>query len=389
MPVTITDTAWRTRTRKLAERLAKNGVLDDPAWRAAFESVPRHVFVPRFYRQRPDGEWSATTAEDDGWLDAVYSDEPLVTALAEIASGSRVTVSSSSKPALMARMLAALDVHDGMKVLEIGTGTGYNAALLAHRLGGEHVFSVDIGADLVETARERLAELGYAPTLAAVHGAGGWPEHAPYDRIIGTLSVPSVPWAWAEQLRDGGRVLIDVKRGIHAGNLVLLRKHPDRLEGRFLAKWAAFMTIRDADAAPPTVTSMAVEPEDGARSSTRLDPQPWTAAVQWLLATSQLPRQLTFGYLGFIASGPEWATFTGDDGSWCAVRMQMDEHGHREVREGGPVAIWAAFERTYAEWETLDRPGWDRLGLTVTPDGRHRVWLDNPDTAHEWELPTR
>jgi methyltransferase of ATP-grasp peptide maturase system len=387
--VTITDTAWRTRARKLAERLAENGVLDDPAWRAAFESVPRHVFVPRFYRQRPDGEWSETTVEDDGWLDAVYSDEPLVTALAEIASGSRVTVSSSSKPALMARMLAALDVHDGMKVLEIGTGTGYNAALLAHRLGGEHVFSVDIGADLVETARERLAELGYAPTLAAVHGAGGMPEHAPYDRIIGTLSVPSVPWAWAEQLRDGGRVLIDVKRGIHAGNLVLLRKHPDRLEGRFLAKWAAFMTIRDADAAPPTVTSMAVEPEDGARSSTRLDPQPWTAAVQWLLATSQLPRQLTFGYLGFIASGPEWATFTGDDGSWCAVRMQMDEHGHREVREGGPVAIWAAFERTYAEWETLDRPGWDRLGLTVTPDGRHRVWLDNPDTAHEWELPTR
>ena len=150
--MTITDTAWRTRARKLAERLAENGVLDDPAWRAAFESVPRHVFVPRFYRQRPDGEWSETTVEDDGWLDAVYSDEPLVTALAEIASGSRVTVSSSSKPALMARMLAALDVHDGMKVLEIGTGTGYNAALLAHRLGGEHVFSVDIGADLVETA---------------------------------------------------------------------------------------------------------------------------------------------------------------------------------------------------------------------------------------------
>jgi protein-L-isoaspartate O-methyltransferase len=192
--VTTTDAEWRTRARKLAEHLAENGVLDDPAWRSAFESVPRHVFVPRFCRQRPDLEWSQTTAEDDGWLDAVYSDEPLVTALAEIASGSRVTVSSSSKPALMARMLAALDVHDGMKVLEIGTGTGYNAALLVHRLGDEHVFSVDIGADLVVTARERLAELGYAPTLATVHGAGGLPEHAPYDRIIGTLSVPSVPW---------------------------------------------------------------------------------------------------------------------------------------------------------------------------------------------------
>jgi methyltransferase of ATP-grasp peptide maturase system len=386
--VTTTDTAWRTRARQLAEHLVEDGVLGDPAWRAAFESVPRHVFVPRFYRQRPDGGWSETTSEDDGWLDAVYSDEPLVTALAEIESGSRVTVSSSSKPALMARMLAALDVHDGMNVLEIGTGTGYNAALLTHRLGDEHVFSVDIGADLVETARERLAELGYAPTLATTHGAGGLPKHAPYDRIIGTLSVPSVPWAWAEQLADGGLVLIDVKRGPHAGNLVLLRKQPDRLEGRFLAKWAGFMTIRDTDAAPPTVPSVTVQPEDGTRSSTRLDPQPWTAAVPWLLATSRLPRRLAFGYLGFTRSGPEWATFTGDDGSWCAVRMQPDEQGHREVREGGPLAIWAAFEHTYAEWEALDQSGWDRLGLTVTGDGAHRVWLDDPENAHAWTLPT-
>jgi protein-L-isoaspartate O-methyltransferase len=288
----------------------------------------------------------------------------------------------------MARMFAALDVHDGMRVLEIGTGTGYNAALLTHRLGDVNVFSVDIGADLVETARQRLAELGYAPTLAAVHGAGGLPEHAPYDRIIGTLSVPAVPWAWAEQLRDGDRVLIDVKRGLHAGNLVLLHKHPGRLEGRFLAKWAAFMAIRDTDAAPPIMPSVAVQPEDGQRSSTRIDPQPWTAAVPWLLASARLPRQRTFGYRGFTETGPEWATFTGDDGSWCMVRMQPDEQGVREVREGGPGAIWAAFERTYAEWDDLDRPGWDRLGLTVTPDGQHRVWLDNPDSAHEWDLPT-
>jgi hypothetical protein len=69
------------------------------------------------------------------------------------------------------------------------------------------------------------------------------------------------------------------------------------------------------------------------------------------------------------------------------VRMQPDEHGVREVREGGPGAIWAAFERTYGEWEALDRPGWDRLGLTVTPDGQHRVWLDDPDSSHAWDLP--
>ena len=386
--MTTTETEWQARARKLAERLAETGVLNDPAWRAAFESVPRHVFVPRFYRQQPDLEWSEITAEDVGWLDAVYSDEPLVTALAEIASGSRVSVSSSSKPALMARMLAALDVHDGMRVLEIGAGTGYNVALMAHRLGPENVFSVDIGADLVDTARARLAQLGYAPTLATAHGAGGLPEHAAYDRIIATCSVPAVPWAWAEQLADGGLVLVDVKRSLHAGNLVLLRKHPDRLEGQFLPKWAGFMTIRDTDAAPSTGRSVAVQPEDGTRSATRLDPAPWTAPVPWLLAAPRLSQQLTFDYLGFTGKGPEWATFTGDDGSWCAVRMQSDEHGVQEVRQGGASAIWTAFETSYSEWEALGRPGWDRLGLTVTPDGRHRVWLDSPDGVHAWELPT-
>src|SRR5688500_7514681 len=133
--MTGTTVDWQTHAHRLAERLADAGVLDDPALRAAVESVPRHVFVPRFYVQHSGGKWSETTADSDGWLDAVYSDEPLVTALAETAKGSRVTVSSSTKPALMLRMLAALDMHDADRVLEIGTGTGYNAALLAHRLG--------------------------------------------------------------------------------------------------------------------------------------------------------------------------------------------------------------------------------------------------------------
>ncbi|MHA6618898.1 methyltransferase domain-containing protein [Pseudonocardia sp. DLS-67] len=387
--MTISEVEWRTRARGLAQQLADRGVLNDPAWRAAVEAVPRHVFVPRFYRQRPDGEWSETTADDGGWLDAVYENKPLVTAVARTANGARVTVSSSSQPSLMVEMLAVLDVHDGHRVLEIGTGTGYNAGLISHRLGDERVFSVDIGADLVGLARERLAQLGYVPTLAALDGAHGLPEHGPYDRVIATCSVSVVPWAWAEQVRQGGLVLVDVKRGSHAGNLVLLRRESDRLEGRFLPHWAGFMRIRDRDGAPTGGISVATaNPEDGARSFTPLDPTPWTAPIAWLLASARLPGQLGFGYMGFTGGGPEWAVFTGDDGSWCAVRMQPDEDGHHEVREGGSTAVWTAFEATHAEWEALGRPGWDRLGLTVTSDGSHRVWLDSPDGAHAWELPT-
>ncbi|WP_019811771.1 methyltransferase domain-containing protein [Saccharomonospora halophila] len=381
--MTTTVPGWREYARKLAEKIAADGVLTDPAWRNALEHVPRHVFVPRFYEQRPAAGWVETSDDDTGRLEAVYSDAPLVTALDKTGDGNHVTVSSSTKPGLMVRMLEALDVRAGHRVLEIGTGTGYNAGLLAHRLGDGLVYSVDIGAELVRTARERLASLGRTPTLAAVHGAEGLPDAAPFDRIIVTCSVPSVPWAWAEQVREGGLVLVDVKRGVHAGNLVLLRRLEDRLEGRFLPKWAGFMAMRDTDDAPPTPRAGTPELERGTRSTTRLDPYPWTATVPWFLAQTRLPRRVTFGYRG---AGPAWATFAGDDGSWCAVEISPGDGGARKVRQGGPIALWDRFEAVHQQWEELGRPGWDRFGLTVRQDG-HRVWLDDPNGPHRWSLP--
>ena len=129
-------------------------------------------------------------------------------------------------------------------MLEVGTGTGYNAALLSHRIGDQHVFSVDIEPDLVQLARERLARIGYRPTLVTADGADGLPEHAPYDRIVGTCSVPSVPWAWVEQVREGGLILVDLKLAPLAGNLVLLHRDDQRADGRFDPTYASFMAMR-------------------------------------------------------------------------------------------------------------------------------------------------
>lgn len=89
----------------------------------------------------------------------------------------------------MTRMLEALDIHDGHDVLEIGAGTGYNAALLSHWLGDQHVFAVDIEPTLIRLARERLARIGYHPTLASANGANGLPEHAP--TTASSLPAPS------------------------------------------------------------------------------------------------------------------------------------------------------------------------------------------------------
>ena len=377
---------WQSRARQLADRIAADGLLGDTAWRAAVEEIPRHVFVPRFHRQGPDGTWSQTTSADPGWLDAVYDDVPLVTALTTNEAGATAVVSSSTKPGLMLRMLAVLDIHDGDRMLEVGSGTGYNAALLAHRLGDAHVFSVDIDADLVDLARERLASLGYAPKLAATDGAAGLPGHAPYDHIIATCSVSAVPRAWADQLSEDGSVLVDLKRGAHAGNLVHLHRFDDRLEGRFLSRWAAFMTMR-TDATPQETRAgvAAVDLDAGERSATELDPDPWATPVPWFLAASTLPRPTTLGYLGITDAGPEWVVHGDRAGSWCAIRMRPDQHGRREVREHGPVPIWQRFTDAYNQWDQLGRAGWERLGLTVLPDGHHRIWQDDPG-ALGWDL---
>lgn len=149
-------------------------------------------------------------------------------------------------------MLEALDVHDGDRVLEIGTGTGYNAALLCRRLGEAQVFSVDIKADLVASARTRLAGLGYHPTLVHADGALGLPNHAPYDRLIATCSVPTVPWAWIEQTRLGGVILADLKLAVGAGNLVRLVRTEEGAEGRFDPTYAAFMAMRSTACPDPS-----------------------------------------------------------------------------------------------------------------------------------------
>ncbi|OZM71971.1 protein-L-isoaspartate carboxylmethyltransferase [Amycolatopsis antarctica] len=372
---------WRRSARTLAATLTESGTLRDPVLREAVETTPRHVFVPRFHTQRPTGEWAVTDEKSPAWLDEVYRDQPLVTALAD-----GLPVSSSTKPGLMVRMIEALRLEPAHRVLEIGTGTGYNAALLTRMLGDDHVASIDIGTDFVAAARDRLAGLGLAPTLAVADGAGGLPDRAPYDRIIATCSVPAVPWAWAGQVRDGGLVLVDLKPSVSAGNLVVLRRYGDRLEGRFLPRWAGFMAMRDPST-PASVPPVAHGPE-GPRRTTRLPAEVTAELVPWFLAHCRLPRITGIGHSGRDEDRPEWMVLHAADGSWAEVAVRASD-GERAVRQGGPVRLWDHIEAVVDGWHRLGSPGWDRLGLTVTPDGFHRVWLDEPDGKYRWALPPR
>lgn len=233
--------------RELVREIAAGGDLQDPAWRAAFEEVPRHLFVPYFYIGVMGGYERLWCEDPDPdrrrrWLEGAYLDRPLAT---HVRDGE--LVSSASQPSLMAGMLHALDVRDGDSVLEIGAGTGYNAALLAHRLGDERVTTVDLDEDITEAARAHLAAAGYHPVVVTGDGARGCPPRAPFDAVIATCAVASVPPAWLAQCRPGARILAPLSTG-----LIRLRvRDAEHAEGRFLHTSAYFVPLRGGGGGSP------------------------------------------------------------------------------------------------------------------------------------------
>jgi protein-L-isoaspartate O-methyltransferase len=378
-------TDWRVRAGRLVDELTEAGVLSSPRWRRAVAEVPRHLLVPAYYVYTTQGWRAADTTSPDGrqrWLELVYANK----ALFVLPGG----LSSTSMPGLMTRMLEALDVRDGQRVLEIGTGSGYNAALLCHRLGDQQVFSVDLEAELVDLARDRLAAIGYRPTLVARDGIGGLPEHAPYDRVIATCSVPAIPWGWVQQTGVDGLLLADLKLGGTAGNLVLLRRLGDRAEGRFDDRFGSFMPMRHVHG-PPRPAPMRRDRGGATERGTCLDlPRPWEQRVFWFFA--HLDAELDFSGHGQVfdpeTGQPGDAFLASPDGSWCEIGATVDHDRTRRVWQGGPRRLWDEIEVAYQHWSELGRPGWDRFGLTVTEDGGV-VWLDAPGPAAAWAAAIR
>jgi protein-L-isoaspartate(D-aspartate) O-methyltransferase len=237
----LDDLAATARAALVREIDASGAWADDPVWREVFAAVPRHLFVPYYYvgvvggYERRWGESSDPRARER-WMVGAYADMPLATRLRE-----GELLSSSSQPSLMAMMLVTLGVEDGNRVLEIGAGTGYNAALLAHRLGDDDlVTTVDLEPEITEAARQHLAAAGYHPVVVTGDGARGVPERAPFDRIIATCALPSVPHAWLAQCRPGARILAPLGTGLVA----LTVRNAGQAEGRFLHTPAYFVPLR-------------------------------------------------------------------------------------------------------------------------------------------------
>ena len=180
------DEAWNLRTL-LVKELVSQGAISSQSVRQAFEEVPRHLFVPRV---------DIATA---------YSNRPIF-----IRWDAGMPISSSSEPKMMAIMMEQMNLEPGSRVLEIGAGTGYNAAILAHVVGEKgSVVTMDIDQDIVDEAAGNLSKAGYG-NVKVICGDGfeGFPGDQPYDRITVTVGAYDVSPHWVDQLKEGGVMVV-------------------------------------------------------------------------------------------------------------------------------------------------------------------------------------
>jgi protein-L-isoaspartate(D-aspartate) O-methyltransferase len=321
--------------------LKTQGVLTDASVERAFRRIPRHLFVEQYFVADGAGGWTPVAHDplqpSDEDLARIYSDVAVITRVV----GDRGT-SSASQPTLVAQMLHLLDLHPGMRVLEIGAGTGYHAALIASVVGDPgSVTTLDVQADVVEQARRGLARAGLSGvTVLCRDGADGAPEAAPVDRIVATVGLPHVSPAWAEQLAPGGFLLLPLRHA-SANPLVRLTRADgsDDLIGRVVGH-SGFMGVHgsldDQRYYPPAAVALAEDAPSRPAPPALRDGS--SRLGFWFFLGLADPRVRLF----------RWFEFGLDDGGRSA-RVE-------EERLVGDPALVSDIEAHYRAWSDLGAP---------------------------------
>ncbi|MFJ4837107.1 methyltransferase domain-containing protein [Streptomyces sp. NPDC088746] len=343
--------------------LADRGLLS-PRWRQVFDAVPRSRFMPpAIWRQLPDRCEPVT--DPDEKLALVNSDEPVVIQLDDGAEGGPgVATSSNSQPSMVARMLGLLHAKDTHRVLEIGTASGYVAALLSERLGNEQVYSIEIDPVLAERAAAALANAGYHPHLRCGDGEQPWPGIGPVDGLISTCAVRYVPPALLRQVRPGGIVVAPLAREFWSGALVQLYVHDDGTAVGTFCGGASYMPMRSHRA----VEAHPVDETTGRNRSAGLDPAQILSLGFALYAGARLPG-VRVTHAETADGARVWAS--RDDGSAATAATGED------VWQYGPGFLWEEIEQAWHEYAVFGHPDACQFGLTVTDQGQ-QVWLRDP-----------
>ena len=379
----------------LIDKLISDELIQSSLVEAAFRSVPRHHFLP------------------DIPIEQAYEDRAIPT---KMENGR--PISSSSQPAMMAIMLEQLALQPGHHVLEIGAGTGYNAALMAHIVGETgRVTTLDIDEDIVLAAQAHLQAAGANGVhVICADGTLGWADHAPYDRIILTVGGWDISPAWLEQLTKNGRLLLPLSL-----NGPQLSVAFDRDNGRLVSQSVApcgFMRLRGPFAEPeyqlrlgsvPNLTIRAIAPlpdegdrlyhwlqQPGHKHSTHVTLTPrklWRDLLAWLalhehqfchfIAQGEAAKAGLVPALFQREDADEWQSSVGvwtNAGLALLAQQPTDNLSHIEllVRNYGPDAT--AAQRLLAEvkiWDENGRPGITNLSITAYP--LNQSYTPNPD----------
>lgn len=353
----------------LVNHLQRQDLATNAAVADALRMVPRHLFLP------------------DEPLDRAYADEAIVTKW----SADRMPLSSASQPAMVAIMLEQLAVQPGMRVLEIGAGTGYNAALLAELVGPHgHVTTIDIDPDTVAAARQHLASAGIGPNRVHVicgDGALGWPSGAPYDRIILTVGAWDVAPEWVRQLTPQGRLVLPL--ALHTVQLsVALDRQGETLLSASMRP-CGFMRLRGPFAGPERLIELP------ATTGMKLLAEPPFAGTERLAALLTTPPRLrplnvlnvellryTLAFMGQAVvtlfttpAHPQLGTNTvgvimpeGDAACFLGIDASRERHVPVLVEFGAATATQRV-EKTLGLWRQMGKPALNQWQLRLHPPG--------------------
>jgi protein-L-isoaspartate O-methyltransferase len=368
----IDQQIWQPLAGELVASLKQKGHLNDPRLRAAFAEIPRHHFVPEYLRLDID---PAGAAHVDGvvdrsapeYLETIYSDQALMTQTKPVQGqpDSFVWSSSSSMPSVMADMIEELQIHPGMTVLENGTGTGYNAAILCHLLGDAAVTTAEIDPDLLHAALVRLDDLGYRPTTR--------PQPQNYDRILSTHAVDNIPVTWIESGKPGAVILTDLRPAsntqIGAWAKLTIDEDGRGASGYLMPPRGYFMSARKVP-----------EFADDGQNLPELTLEEHQRRAQLMVTrvtdlSPEIFNDTAFG-LYFWRRRPDiWSWFhAGEidlstaDGTWAQVR-------NTTVSRIGDRDLWAEVEGVHRDWQTSGQPPITEWTIRVTVEGVTEVEL--------------
>ncbi|MGH3865666.1 MAG: methyltransferase domain-containing protein [Pseudonocardiaceae bacterium] len=353
-------------------------------WRSAFLAVPRHALIPDMVWVQNGAGLVPLHRTDDPrrWLDLTYADDSVITQVDDGHPAGPGLVgeapsSSASCPSIVAVMLAALDAQEGQRVLEIGTGTGYNAALLAHRLEAEQVTTMEIDPQVAAQASRALSDIGFgAVTVVTGDGELGYPPAAPYDRVICTAACENIPYPWVAQTKPGGLVLIPWENSYFDGGLVALHVNDDGTAAGTMIGPSSFMWLRQQRARHPGASP--IRTADGwdhaTVSTTTLHPHDIAGDYDAQFTISQRVPKCRWRYPPYDQDEQEGILWLLDywSGSWASLTYATPNASDDEfeVRQFGPRQLWDEAETAHRWWIEHGSPPVDQWRFTVTPEGQ-------------------